>query len=75
MTQSTTISLVDQLESAAGAAPDVCEGPAGSCQQVLAGVDDLLETLNQLIIEPISKKHMYDQYGELVVCPSSGVRG
>ncbi|XP_067945967.1 ATPase family gene 2 protein homolog A-like [Watersipora subatra] len=30
---------------------------------VVAGVDDILETLSRLIIEPISKRSLYDKYG------------
>lgn len=31
---------------------------------IIAGVDELLETLNQLIVEPISQKSVYSQYGK-----------
>ena len=40
-------------------------GPADDKPEpVIAGVDDILAALNQLIIEPISKRSMYDKYGE-----------
>lgn len=64
ITQSTIVTLVDQVLANDTSSTDG-DTTADNIEQVplVAGVDDLLEKLNQLIIEPISKRGVYAQYG------------
>ena len=59
VTQATTVILGDQSPAPQSQSESDQEEP-----QAIAGVDDLLNTLNQLIIEPITKKNSYQKYGE-----------
>lgn len=56
--QTTTVTLSDQSPVPQSETDDEQEET-----QAIAGVDDLLDTLNQLIIEPITKKNTYQKYG------------
>ena len=60
--QSSVVVMEEQVD--AGSSHDTSDKV--SQVPTVAGVDDILNTLNQLIIEPISQRRMYDKYGEQI---------
>ena len=61
--QSSVVVMEEQVD--AGSSHDTSSDKVSQVPTV-AGVDDILNTLNQLIIEPISQRRMYDKYGEQI---------